>query len=116
MRLFEVMDAVVLDAICARLQQQLYIKDSKIMTKDSPIKRMHFIVRGKMLSKGEDGVGQVLSDGHYCGEELLMWYLEKMALNPRNVPFPFLPCGPASFLIIFSIRLVIYQMSADLMA
>ncbi|KAH9565448.1 hypothetical protein CY35_04G079200 [Sphagnum magellanicum] len=83
-RLFEVMDAVVLDAICARLQQQLYIKDSKIMTKDSPIKRMHFIVRGKMLSKGEDGVGQVLSDGHYCGEELLMWYLEKMALNPRG--------------------------------
>jgi hypothetical protein len=110
------MDPVVLDAICARLQQQLYIKNSKIMTKDSPIKRMNFIVRGRMLSEGEDGVGQELSDGDYCGEELLIWYLEKMALKPRNVPFLFLPCGPASFLILFSIHLVIYQVSADLMA
>ncbi len=110
------MDAVVLDAICARLQEQLYIKNSKIMTKDSPIKRMHFIVRGRMRSEGEDGMRQELSDGDYCGEELLFWYLEKMALKPCNVPFPFLPCGPAIFLILFSIRLVIYQMIADLMA
>ncbi|CAK9874900.1 unnamed protein product [Sphagnum jensenii] len=82
--LFKVMDAVVLDAICARLQEQLYIKNSKIMTKDSPIKRMHFIVRGRMRSEGEDGMRQELSDGDYCGEELLFWYLEKMALKPRG--------------------------------
>jgi len=80
-QLFEVMDAVVLDAICARLQQQFYIKDSKIMTKDSPIKRMQFIVRGNLQSKGKDGVVQELSDGGYCGEELLIWYLEKMAVT-----------------------------------
>jgi hypothetical protein len=110
------MPAVVLDVICERLQQQLYIKGSKIMTKDSPIKRMYFIVRGTMRSEGKDGAGQDLTDGDYCGGELLIWYLEKMALKPRNVPFPFLPCGPASFLILFSICLVIYQVSADLMA
>jgi murein endopeptidase len=95
------MDAVVLDAICARLQQQLYIKNSQIMTKDRPIKRMHFIVRGRMQIEGKDGVGPELSNGDYCGEELLIWYLEKMALKPRNVPFPFLPSGPTSFLILF---------------
>jgi hypothetical protein len=110
------MPAVVLDDICAHLQQQLYIKNSKIMTKDSPIKRMHFIVRGRMESEGGDGMCKKLFDGDYCGEELLKWYLEKMVLKPCNVPFPFLPCGPASFLILFSIRLVIYQVSADLMA
>lgn len=81
--LLGVMDTVVLDAICAHLEQRLYIADSTVMTKDSPIKRMLFIVHGKMLSVGPNGDKQELSTGSYCGEELLFSYLTKLGLKPR---------------------------------
>ncbi|CAM6041502.1 unnamed protein product [Sphagnum compactum] len=82
--LLGVMDTVVLDAICARLEQRLYIAGSTVMTKDSPIKRMLFIVHGKMLSVGPNGDEQELSTGSYCGEELLVSYLAKLGLKPRG--------------------------------
>ncbi len=81
--LLSVMDTVVLDAICACLEQRLYIAGSTVMTKDSPIKRMLFIVHGKMLSVGPNGDKQELSTGSYCGEELLVSYLAKLGLKPR---------------------------------
>jgi cyclic nucleotide gated channel len=82
--LLGVMDTVVLDAICACLEQRLYIAGSTVMTKDSPIKRMLFIVHGKMLSVGPNGDKQELSTGSYCGEELLVSYLAKLGLKPRG--------------------------------
>ncbi|CAM6044249.1 unnamed protein product, partial [Sphagnum compactum] len=82
--LLRVMDTVVLDAICARLEQRLYIADSTVMTKDSPIKRMLFIVHGKMLSVGPNGDKQELSSGSYCGEELLVSCLAKLGLKSRG--------------------------------
>jgi cyclic nucleotide gated channel len=81
--LLGVMDTVVLDAICARLEQRLYIAGSTVMSKDSPIKRMLFIVHGKMSSVGPNGDKQELSTGSYCGEELLVSYLAKLGLKPR---------------------------------
>ncbi|XP_052722677.1 probable cyclic nucleotide-gated ion channel 20, chloroplastic isoform X3 [Vigna angularis] len=75
-RIFTLMDEPILDAVCERLRQKTYIKGSLILTQGCLIEKMIFIVRGKLESIGEDGVGVPLSEGDACGEELLTWYLE----------------------------------------
>nr|AFK43591.1 unknown [Lotus japonicus] len=42
---------------------------------------MVFVVRGKLESIGEDGIGVPLSEGDACGEELLTWYLEHSSVS-----------------------------------
>ena len=42
---------------------------------------MIFIVRGKLESIGENGIGVSLSEGDACGEELLTWYLEHSSVS-----------------------------------
>ncbi|GAB2247684.1 hypothetical protein Droror1_Dr00007566 [Drosera rotundifolia] len=71
----------VLDAICERLRQKTYITGSIIMDHGLLIDKMVFIVRGRMESIGEDGFSIPLSEGHVCGEELLIWRLEQAAAN-----------------------------------
>ncbi|XP_058079861.1 probable cyclic nucleotide-gated ion channel 20, chloroplastic [Magnolia sinica] len=80
-RIFTLMDDPIVDAICARLRQKLYIGGSKILYTGGPIEMIVFIVRGKMESIGGDGNVAPLSEGDVCGEELLTWCLEHSAGN-----------------------------------
>ena len=75
------MDDPVLDAICERLRQKIYIKGSKILYHGGLVGKMVFIVRGKAESKGEDGIVVPLSEGDVCGEELLTWCLEHSSIS-----------------------------------
>ncbi|KAL4632951.1 hypothetical protein ACB092_04G086900 [Castanea dentata] len=80
-RIFALMDDPVLDAICERLRQKIYIKGSKILYHGGLVEKMVFIVRGKAESKGEDGIVVPLSEGDVCGEELLTWCLEHSSVS-----------------------------------
>ncbi|KAH0976109.1 hypothetical protein GBA52_018008 [Prunus armeniaca] len=80
-RIFSLMDEPILDSICGRLRQKIYIKGSKVLYHGGLIEKMVFIVRGKMESIGEDGITVSLSEGDVCGEELLTWCLEHSSVN-----------------------------------
>ncbi|ONI09486.1 hypothetical protein PRUPE_5G240800 [Prunus persica] len=80
-RIFSLMDEPILDSICGRLRQKIYIKGSKVLYHGGLIEKMVFIVRGKMESIGEDGITVSLSEGDVCGEELLTWCLEHSSAN-----------------------------------
>jgi len=85
-RIFTVMDDQVLDAICERLRQRLYIGGSEILRIGYPIDKMIFIVRGNLESTGKDGSVN-LSGGDICGEELLTWCLEHTPLQNNSKRF-----------------------------
>ncbi|KAM7264086.1 hypothetical protein ACFE04_001769 [Oxalis oulophora] len=72
-RIFSQMDETILNAISERLKKESYVKGSKVLCSGELVKKMTFIVRGKMESIGEHGVRIPLSDGDVCGEELLAW-------------------------------------------
>lgn len=74
--IFTHMEDHVLDAICEHLQPKLYTEGSVIMRANFPLERMIFIVRGNLVSCGEDKHEVVLREGDFCGEELLVWCLE----------------------------------------
>uniref|UniRef100_A0A7N0VA56 Cyclic nucleotide-binding domain-containing protein n=1 Tax=Kalanchoe fedtschenkoi TaxID=63787 RepID=A0A7N0VA56_KALFE len=80
-RIFSLMDEPILDSICERLRQKIYIKGSKILLPNGLVEKMVFIVRGKMESCGEDGNKVTLCEGDVCGEELLSWCLEHSSVN-----------------------------------
>ncbi|XP_040997564.1 probable cyclic nucleotide-gated ion channel 20, chloroplastic [Juglans microcarpa x Juglans regia] len=80
-RIFSMMDDPVLDAICERLRQKIYIKGSKILYEGGLVEKMVFIVRGKTESVGYDGIVVPLCEGDVCGEELLTWCLEQSSVN-----------------------------------
>ncbi|KAK1423607.1 hypothetical protein QVD17_18912 [Tagetes erecta] len=80
-RIFALMDEAVLDAICERLRQKTYIKGGTMLYAGGSVRKMVFIVRGKMESTGEDGNLISLSEGDVCGEELLIWCLEHCSSN-----------------------------------
>ncbi|XP_031104447.1 probable cyclic nucleotide-gated ion channel 20, chloroplastic isoform X1 [Ipomoea triloba] len=75
-RIFALVDELVLDAICEKLRLTTYIEGSKVFYRGGLIDKMVFIIRGKMESTGEDGNMAMLSEGDACGEELLTWCLE----------------------------------------
>ncbi|XP_061355812.1 probable cyclic nucleotide-gated ion channel 20, chloroplastic [Gastrolobium bilobum] len=80
-RIFALMDEPILDAICERLKQKTYIKGSRILSHGGHVEKMVFVVRGKLESIGENGMGVPLSEGDACGEELLTWYLEHSSVS-----------------------------------
>lgn len=80
-RIFSLMDDPILDAICERLRQKIYIKGSKILYDGGLVEKVVFVVRGKLESIGEDGIRVPLSEGNVCGEELLTWCLEHTSGN-----------------------------------
>ncbi|CAA0818113.1 Probable cyclic nucleotide-gated ion channel 20-chloroplastic [Striga hermonthica] len=80
-RIFQVLDEPIVDAICERLRTKIYIKESKIIYRGGLIDKMVFIIRGKMESVGEDLTVLPLSEGDVCGEELLTWCLEHSSVN-----------------------------------
>ncbi|KAL5142791.1 putative cyclic nucleotide-gated ion channel 20, chloroplastic [Glycine soja] len=80
-RIFTLMDEPFLDSICERLRQKTYIKGSIILSQGCLVEKMIFIVRGKLESIGENGIGVSLSEGDACGEELLTWYLEHSSVS-----------------------------------
>ncbi|KAF8014592.1 hypothetical protein BT93_H0419 [Corymbia citriodora subsp. variegata] len=79
-RIFAVMEDHITDAICEKLRQKTYIKGSKILHPGVLVEKLIFIVRGKIESRGEDGVTS-LCEGDICGEELLAWCLESSSVN-----------------------------------
>ncbi|CAN1856298.1 Putative cyclic nucleotide-gated ion channel 19 [Linum perenne] len=87
--IFALMDDHVLDAICERLKQMIYIKGSEIFYHGGVVDKMVFIVRGTLESVGEDGTVVTLSEGQVCGEELLTWCLEHSSVSRGEFPAPF---------------------------
>lgn len=83
--IFTLMDEPIIEAICERLRQKLYIRGSDILYRGGPVEKMVFIVRGKVESIGVDGNSAPLSEGDVCGEELLTWYLEHSSVHKGNV-------------------------------
>lgn len=82
-RLFTFMEEQVLDAICERLHQSLYIQGSIILRRNYPIEKIHFFIKGNLQSEGEDGSVQPLKSA-VCGEELLTWCLDSKQLSGRR--------------------------------
>ncbi|MED6145959.1 hypothetical protein PIB30_029922 [Stylosanthes scabra] len=80
-RLFAMMDEPILDAIRMRLKQKIYIKGSTVMCMGDLVESMVFVVRGELESIGKDEIRVHLSEGDACGEELLIWCLEKFSVN-----------------------------------
>lgn len=80
-RIFQLLDEPIIDAIREKLKTKTYIRDSNIMSLGSLVDKMVFIIRGTMVSKGEDGISSPLSEGDVCGEELLTWCLEHSSIN-----------------------------------
>ncbi|KAL6583687.1 putative cyclic nucleotide-gated ion channel 20, chloroplastic [Orobanche minor] len=80
-RIFQLLDEPIIDAICERLRTKTYIKGSKILYRGGLVDKMVFIIRGKMESMGEDLIVLPLSEGDVCGEELLTWCLEQSSVN-----------------------------------
>ncbi|KAB5524274.1 hypothetical protein DKX38_022023 [Salix brachista] len=72
--IFHLMDEHILDAVCEKLKQKIYIKGSEVLHAGGLVEKMVFIVRGKLESIGLDGTMVALSEGNVCGEELLTWY------------------------------------------
>lgn len=89
-RIFTLMDEPILDAVCEKLRQKVYIGGSAILYEGGPVEKMVFIVRGKLESIGADGNIAPLSEGDVCGEELLTWYLEHSSINKEGgkIRFP----------------------------
>lgn len=80
-RIFQLLDEPIIDAIREKLKTKTYIRGSNIMSLGSLVDKMVFIIRGTMVSKGEDGISSPLSEGDVCGEELLTWCLEHSSIN-----------------------------------
>ncbi|KAK4428166.1 putative cyclic nucleotide-gated ion channel 20, chloroplastic [Sesamum alatum] len=89
-RIFQLLDEPIVDAICERLRTKTYIKGSKILCRGGLVDKMVFIIRGKMESIGEDLTVLPLSEGDVCGEELLTWCLEHSSVNKdgRRIRIP----------------------------
>ncbi|KMZ69608.1 Cyclic nucleotide gated channel, partial [Zostera marina] len=77
----QVDDDPIFDFVSKRMRQTLYLKDTKIFEKKSPVEKIVFIVRGKVKSIGEDGNETFLSEGDVCGDELLACYLKHTSVN-----------------------------------
>ncbi|XP_042006382.1 probable cyclic nucleotide-gated ion channel 20, chloroplastic isoform X2 [Salvia splendens] len=80
-RIFQLLDEPVIDAIQEKLKTRSYIKNTKILYPGGLVDKIVFIIRGKMKSTGEDGNDSILSEGDVCGEELLTWCLEHSSVS-----------------------------------
>ncbi|CAI5522715.1 unnamed protein product, partial [Closterium sp. Naga37s-1] len=84
-KLFCAMEPPVLDAFCARLQQQIYTAGSMIIREGYPVSRIFFVLRGELESfstfGGHTGMVDtvVLGKGDFLGEELLVECLERLS-------------------------------------
>ncbi|KAG5229729.1 cyclic nucleotide-gated ion channel family protein [Salix suchowensis] len=79
--IFHLMDEHILDAVCEKLKQKIYIMGSEVLYAGGLVEKMVFIVRGKLESIGHDGTVEALSEGNVCGEELLTWFLEHSSVS-----------------------------------
>jgi len=59
----------------------MYMKGSIILSQGGRVQKILFIVRGKLESIGKDGIPVPLVEGDVCGEELLIWLLEKSSVR-----------------------------------
>ncbi|KAG6406487.1 hypothetical protein SASPL_134090 [Salvia splendens] len=80
-RIFQLLDEPVIDAIQEKLKTRSYIRNTKILYPGGLVDKIVFIIRGEMKSTGEDGNDSILSEGDVCGEELLTWCLEHSSVS-----------------------------------
>ncbi|KAF9683967.1 hypothetical protein SADUNF_Sadunf04G0069000 [Salix dunnii] len=97
--LFHNLDDLILDNICDRVKPIVFSKDEKIIREGDPVKRMVFIVHGRIrssqsLSKGMVATS-VLEPGGFLGDELLSWCLRRPFIDR-------LPASAATFVCIES--------------
>ncbi|CAN1322543.1 Cyclic nucleotide-gated ion channel 2 [Linum perenne] len=95
--LFHNLDDLILDNICDRVRPVVFSKDEKIIREGDPVKKMVFLVRGRIkssqnLSKGMVATN-VIEDGGFLGDELLSWCLRR-PFNER------LPASSATFVCV----------------
>ncbi|KAI9124716.1 hypothetical protein K1719_004638 [Acacia pycnantha] len=79
--LFHNLDDLILDNMCDRVKPLIFSKDEKIIREGDPVRRMVFIVRGRIkriqrLSKGVIATSN-LEAGGFLGDELLSWCLRR---------------------------------------
>uniref|UniRef100_A0A6N2KA75 Cyclic nucleotide-binding domain-containing protein n=1 Tax=Salix viminalis TaxID=40686 RepID=A0A6N2KA75_SALVM len=79
--IFKLMDDHVLDVVCEKLKQKIYIKGSEIFHVGGMVEKMIFIVRGKLEIHNNDGTVEHLCERGVCGEELLAWFLEHSSVS-----------------------------------
>ncbi|KAK1367205.1 Cyclic nucleotide-binding domain-containing protein [Heracleum sosnowskyi] len=82
--IFSLMDDFILDAIKERLKPETYITGSRILVRGGLISKMVFIVQGKLESIGEDKNVVFLSEGDFCGEEVVTSCLEYSCLKEHG--------------------------------
>ncbi|KAG6534136.1 hypothetical protein ZIOFF_008020 [Zingiber officinale] len=89
-RIFTEIGEPMLNAMYEKSKQKLYIRGSDIFNKGELVKKMVFIIRGKLESITAEGYITFLAEGDVCGEELLMWYLEHTSVNREGdkIHFP----------------------------
>ncbi|KAK0598527.1 hypothetical protein LWI29_035595 [Acer saccharum] len=81
-RMFELMNERLLDALCDRLKPVLYTKESYIVQEGDLVDDMLFIIQGKLVAVTTNGrrtgffESTFLRAGDFCGEELLTWALD----------------------------------------
>ncbi|CAM8946121.1 unnamed protein product [Rhodiola kirilowii] len=90
-RIFSAMDEYVLDFINERFKKKTYTKGSQILLPGGPIKKMTFIMSGKMKIIEEDRYEAELTEGDVCGKELLLWCLEDSLRNQGMYYYSLLP-------------------------
>ncbi|CAA0828385.1 Cyclic nucleotide-gated ion channel 2 [Striga hermonthica] len=92
--LFQSLDDLVLDNICDRARPLVFSKDEKIIREGDPVRRIVFIMHGRVKSSQKLRQGtvatSVLEPGGFFGDELFSWCLRR--------PFPDrLPLSSATF-------------------
>ncbi|KAK3001228.1 hypothetical protein RJ639_020355 [Escallonia herrerae] len=79
--LFRSLDELILDNICDRVKPLVFSKDEKIIREGDPVRRIVFIVRGRIKSiqnLSKDVVAtSILEPGGFLGDELLSWSLRR---------------------------------------
>ncbi|GAA0147975.1 ligand-gated ion channel [Lithospermum erythrorhizon] len=97
--LFHNLDDLILDNICDRVKPLLFCKEEKIVREGDPVKRMVFIVHGRLKSSQKLSKGMVattiLEPGCFLGDELLSWCLRRPFIDR-------LPASAATFTCIES--------------
>ncbi|KAL3629420.1 Cyclic nucleotide-gated ion channel 2 [Castilleja foliolosa] len=79
--LFQSLDDLILDNICDRVKPLIFVKDEKIIREGDLVRRIMFIVHGRVkssqnLSRGMEATS-LLEPGGFFGDELFSWCLRR---------------------------------------
>ncbi|KAK4783475.1 hypothetical protein SAY86_007849 [Trapa natans] len=99
--LFHILDDLILDNICDRLKPLVFSNDEKIIREGDPVRRMVFVVNGRIkrsqcLSNGTVATS-TLESGGFLGDELLSWCLRRPFMDR-------LPASSATFICLVPVE------------